>query len=74
MCDLMDDVAADLFPGATEPIPCSEGSLYRRGDLFVCAAHADRINPRIGRVEGETRCWCGGFRPIGTECGGPCDY
>lgn len=72
MCDLHDDVAADLIPGATEPIACTTGA-NRRGDLLVCDAHASRIAWNVGRVPGEVRCSCGYWRAPGEECGLPCN-
>ena len=53
--------------------PCSEDTV-RRGDLFVCTNHAAGIPANVGRVPGETRCFCGGFRPIGEPCGEPCSF
>lgn len=51
---------------------CSTG-MNQRGDLLLCDKHAADYAPDIGRVEGEKRCHCGGFKPIGAECGLPCD-
>lgn len=51
---------------------CSTG-MNQRGDLLLCDKHAADYPANIGRVEGEVRCWCGGFRPPGTDCGEPCD-
>jgi hypothetical protein len=55
----------------TEGEECSAG-MNQRGDLLLCDKHAANYSPNIGRVEGEVRCFCGGFKPIGEECGEPC--
>jgi hypothetical protein len=53
---------------------CEGTNLFRRGDLLVCGIGAQELPWHTGRVEGERRCWCGGFRAIGEVCGEPCDY
>jgi hypothetical protein len=69
MCDMtVPDQNGDVAEG-----PCS-ASFVRRGDLLVCTNHAKDIPWNVGRVPGEVRCWCGGFRPPSTPCGEPCDY
>ena len=55
----------------TEGEECSTGT-NQRGDLLLCDKHAKNYAWNVGRVEGEVRCSCGGFRPAGTECGEPC--
>jgi len=44
----------------------------RRGDLLVCSECAKLWPANVGRVEGEVRCYCGYFKPVGTPCGEPC--
>ena len=69
MCDLSE-----------EPVPvgvaaeCDGDEIHRRGDLLVCNAHASVFPANVGRVEGETRCFCGGFKPTGSQCGEPCEF
>lgn len=53
---------------------CTTGECTRRGDLFLCPVHAAMYPVNVGRIEGEVRCECGGFRPIGDECYEPCSY
>ena len=50
---------------------CSTG-MNQRGDLLLCDKHAANYSPNTGRVEGEVRCYCGGYRPAGEECNLPC--
>lgn len=58
---------------AADPAECVEGTVMR-GDLLVCLKHAEGIPWNVGRVPGEVRCSCGGFRKPGEECGLPCDF
>lgn len=51
---------------------CTTG-VNQRGDLLLCNKHAAKYPVNIGRVEGEVRCHCGYFKPIGAECGEPCN-
>lgn len=54
---------------------CVPGVEQRRGDLLLCPVHASRYPVNVGRVEGEIRCWCGGFKPVKQrECGEPCSF
>lgn len=50
---------------------CTTG-MNQRGDLLLCDKHAKKYPWNVGRVEGEVRCSCGFFKPIGAECGEPC--
>lgn len=59
--------------GAVAEGPCSDQTVIR-GDLLVCTNHAVGIPWNVGRVEGEVRCFCGGFRAPGEECGEPCSF
>ena len=54
----------------SETEECSSG-MNQRGDLLLCDKHAANYPANIGRVPGEVRCFCGGYR-TGTECDEPC--
>ena len=70
MCDM---TIEDDQGNAADPAECSE-DIVRRGDLLVCTVHAQGIPANVGRVPGEVRCFCGGFREAGQECGEPCGF
>jgi hypothetical protein len=50
---------------------CSAG-MNQRGDLLLCDLHAANYSPNSGRVPGEVRCFCGGYKTAGEECDEPC--
>lgn len=55
----------------TDEDECTTG-MNQRGDLLLCDKHAANYSPNAGRVEGEVRCFCGGYKPIGEQCNEPC--
>jgi len=69
-CDMTTE---DEEGNAADPAECVKDTVIR-GDLLVCTVHAQGIPRNVGRVPGEIRCSCGGYRAPGTWCGEPCGF